>query len=133
SWRGLSPPAIGAVITVSLAGDFAGTYLIGVYADRWGRRRTLSVLAVVMALTGVLFGLVSAYPVLLAAAFLGTLGTTASETAPFLPVEQAMIAEREQGGGRTWAFARYNVVALFAGALGALSAGLPDVLSRLGV
>src|SRR5258708_2698531 len=83
SRRDLSPVAIGGIITISLVGDFAGTYLIGLYADRWGRRRTLTVLALLMALTGLIFGLISLYPLLLIAAFLGTLGSTASETAPF--------------------------------------------------
>jgi MFS family permease len=79
---GLPTTAIGALITVSLVGDFAGTYAIGLFADRWGRRRTLAGLALLMAATGAVFGLVRAYPLLLLAAFFGTLGTSASETAP---------------------------------------------------
>src|SRR5579883_657242 len=82
---GISPVQIGVLITVSLIGDFCGTYVIGLYADRWGRRRTLAVLALLMAATGATFGLTAFYPVLLVAAFFGTLGTTGSETAPFLP------------------------------------------------
>jgi MFS family permease len=89
--EGLTPVAIGALVTVSLLGDFCGTSLIGRYADGWGRRRTLVVLALIMALTGLIFGLSSFYPLLLITAFCGTLGTTASETAPFLPLDQAMI------------------------------------------
>jgi len=90
SRAGFSPVAIGILITVSLMGDFVGTYLIGLFADRWGRRRVLSILALLMAATGLVFGLVTVYGVLLAAAFFGTLGTSASETAPFLPIEQAI-------------------------------------------
>src|SRR5262245_23814501 len=52
---GLSLAAIGVLITVSLAGDFCSTCAVGVFADRWGRRRTLAVLAVLMAATGVVF------------------------------------------------------------------------------
>src|ERR1700686_2945073 len=52
SQRGLSPVAIGAIITVSLAGDFCGTYLIGLRADRWGKRRSLVFLAGPKELTG---------------------------------------------------------------------------------
>ncbi len=133
SAAGLSPAAIGALVTVSLVGDFCSTYLIGLWADRWGRRRTLVVLALLMAATGATFGLTSFYPVLLVAAFLGTLGTTASETAPFLPIEQAMLAEIAPAEKRTGLFARYNLVASFAGALGALAAGLPDLLVRAGL
>ena len=86
---GYSPAAIGVLITVSLAGDFCGTYAIGLFADRWGRRRTLAILALLMAATGAIFGLTVLYPILLVAAFFGTLGTSGSETAPFLPIEQA--------------------------------------------
>jgi hypothetical protein len=32
---GFSPAAIGALVTVSLAGDFLGTLIIGHYDDRW--------------------------------------------------------------------------------------------------
>src|SRR5579859_1481192 len=133
SAAGLSPAAIGGIITLSLAGDFVGTYLIGILADRWGRRRTLVALALLMAATGAVFGLTRFYPVLLVAAFFGTLGTTASETAPFLPIEQAMLAQIGAAERRTALFARYNLVASFAGALGALAAGLPDLLTRAGL
>jgi hypothetical protein len=85
---GFSAPAIGALVSVSLAGDLCGTYLIGLYADRWGRRRTLVVLALLLAATGVVVALVRVYPVLLIAAFCGTRGTSGSETAPFLPIER---------------------------------------------
>jgi MFS family permease len=133
SAAGLSPAAIGAIVTVSLVGDFCSTYLIGLWADRWGRRRTLVTLALLMAATGAVFGLTHFFPALLVAAFFGTLGTTASETAPFLPIEQAMLAQITPAGERTSHFARYNLVASFAGALGALTAGLPDLLARAGL
>jgi MFS family permease len=133
STAGFSPAAIGALITVSLVGDFCGTYVIGLCADRWGRRRTLAILALLMALTGATFGLIRVYPVLLGAAFFGTLGTSASETAPFLPIEQAMLPQTGPPERRTELFARYNLVASFAGAGGALAAGLPDLLTPAGL
>lgn len=133
SERGLSPVEIGAIITASLVGDFCGTYLIALHADRWGRRRTLAALASLMAVTGVIFGLLSLYPLLLVAGFFGTLGTSASETAPFLPIEQAILPQIVEGQRRIATFARYNLVASFAGALGALTAGLPDLLTHAGL
>ena len=129
---GFSPAAIGALVTVSLAGDFLGTLVIGHYADRWGRRRTLALLALLMALTGLIFDFIHWFPLLLLAAFAGTLGTSASETAPFLPIEQAMLGSQGTGAERTSLFARYNLVASLAGACGALIAGLPALLARAG-
>src|SRR5258706_9770192 len=131
--EGFSLVAIGVLITVSLLGDMVGTYVIGLVADSWGRRRTLALLALLMAATGVIFGLVTSYPVLLLAAFFGTLGTTASETAPFLPIDQAMIAQVTLPERRTALFARYNLVASLSAALGALAAGLPDLLTQAGL
>jgi MFS family permease len=133
SQEGLTPVAIGALVTVSLLGDFCSTLLIGRFADGWGRRRTLVVLALVMALTGLIFGLTAFYPLLLVAAFCGTLGTTASETAPFLPLEQAMLPQVLPATDRTAWFANYNLVASFAAALGGLAAALPAALEHLGV
>jgi len=130
---GFSPAAIGILITVSLVGDVLGTYVIGIVADTWGRRRTLALLGVLMAGTGVIFGLTRSYPLLLGAAFFGTLGISASETAPFLPVDQAMIAQVTEPEQRTALFARYNLVAAFSVAVGALGAGLPDALVHLGI
>jgi MFS family permease len=137
--QGISPTAIGLLVSVSLAGDLVGALLIGRWADHWGRRRTLITLALLMAATGLVFGLAGVfhrarwYPVLLVAAFFGTLGTTSSETAPFLPIEQAMLGQLGTSQDRTRRFARYNLVAVSAAALGALVAGSPDLLARHGI
>jgi MFS family permease len=133
STEGFSPVSIGILITVSLAGDMVGTYVIGIAADGWGRRRVLALLALLMAATGVIFGLTNLYALLLLAAFFGTLGITASETAPFLPIDQAMIAQITKPEHRTALFARYNLVASFSVAVGALSAGLPAFLALIGL
>jgi MFS family permease len=130
SRQGVSPIGIGVIVSVSLAGDLLGTLLIGRRADMWGRRRTLVVLALLMAVTGLVFGFVGAYALLLVAAFFGTLGTSASETASFLPIEQAMLGQVGEAQDSTRRFARYNLVAVLAAAVGALAAGLPDLLSR---
>src|SRR5256884_5942627 len=131
--EGFSPVAIGVLITVSLVGDMVGTYVIGLFADTWGRRRTLALLSLLMAATGIIFGLVTSYCVLLLAAFFGTLGTSASETAPFLPIDQTMIAQVTAPEQRTSVFARYILAASFSAAAGALAPGLPGLLTRTGL
>lgn len=130
---GFTPVAIGGLLTAALVGDFCATYLISLFADRWGRRRTLIWLALIMAATGVIYGVTRYYPALLLAAFVGTLGTSGSETAPFLPIEQAMLPQTCTPDRRTELFARYNLIASLAGALGALAAGAPDALTRAGL
>src|SRR5260370_30094734 len=108
--EGFSPAAIGVLITVSLVGDMVGTYVIGLLADTWGRRRMLAGLSLLMAATGVIFGLGTSYPVLLVAAVFGTLGTTASETAPFLPIDHAILAPITTPERPTAPFARFHLV-----------------------
>ncbi len=93
----------------------------------------LALLSLLMAATGVIFGLVTSYPVLLVAAFFGTLGTSASETAPFLPIDQAMIAQVTEPERRTALFARYNLIASGSSAGGALVAGVPGLLTQAGL
>jgi len=128
--EGFEPAAIGILITVSLVGDMVGTYVIGLVTDTWGRRHTLALLSLLMAGTGLIFGLMTSYPVLLGAAFFGTLGTSASETAPFLPIDQAMIAQVTGPSRRTALFARYNLIAQLGAAGGALVVGLPGLLTQ---
>lgn len=130
---GFTPVSIGALITIALAGNFVGTYLIGLYADRWGRRRTLLALAALMALTGATYAVTRFYPALALAAFFGVLGASSSETAPFLPIDQAMLPQTTTPDHRTALFARYNLIASLAGALGSLAAALPDLLARVGL
>ncbi len=129
--EGYTPLAIGLLITIALIGDMIGTYIIAFNADTWGRRRTFMIIACFMVITGVVFGLTTSYPILLLAAFLGTLGASGSETAPFLPLDQAMIAHIVPTEQRTALFARYNLIASLSIAIGALGAGLPDLLVRL--
>lgn len=131
--EGFSPVSIGVLITVSLLGDMLSTYVIGLLADIWGRRRILALLALLMAATGVVFWLVTNYSVLLLTAFFGTLGASASETAPFLPIDQAMLAQITPPERRTALFARYNLVAQLCSAGGALAAGLPVLLTGPGL
>src|SRR5713226_5060720 len=131
--RQLSYGLLAVILGVVLAGEGFSPAAIGVLADTWGRRRMLAGLSLLMAATGVIFGLVTSYPVLLVAAFFGTLGTTASETAPFLPIDQAILAQITTPERRTALFARYNLVASFSAAGGALVAGLPGLLVQAGL
>ncbi|HYY55534.1 MAG TPA: MFS transporter, partial [Candidatus Dormibacteraeota bacterium] len=62
---GLEPVGIGIVITLAIAGSAAMTILWSLLADRVGRRRTVSVMAFLMAAGGLLFAFASD-PLLLA-------------------------------------------------------------------
>jgi MFS family permease len=130
---GLDTTVIGAIFTAALAGGAAMTIGLTAVADRLGRRRMLMAGALLMAFAGTVFALTS-NPVLLAlAAIVGTISPSGKEVGPFLSIEQAVLPQTISGEQRTSVFAAYNIVASLAGAVGALAAGVPDLLGIGGV
>ncbi len=121
---GMSEQQIGFVLTLTLIGDAALSLLVTQIADRVGRRRMLIVSASLMIFAGVTFAMTSDTWLLIVAAFIGTLSPTGHEAGPFLPLEQAALAQLTPGSQRTRVFAWYNLVGSFAAGLGAWSGGM---------
>jgi MFS family permease len=70
---GWSDFSMGLFMTLTLVGDVAGSWILTAYADKWGRRRVLSVGAGLMAISGAVFASTSAFGWLLAAAVVGVI------------------------------------------------------------
>jgi MFS family permease len=119
---GDSPASIGLLLAVAAAGSVCASILLGAFADRLGRRNSLLLSAGLMAVAGVVFASSESYPLLLAAAFVGTVSPSTNDNTPFSGVEQAILAQTCPDDRHTALFARYNLVALLAGALGGLAA-----------
>jgi MFS family permease len=133
SEQGLEEKQIGLLLTLTLVGDTAISLWITTHADKLGRRRMLLVGAALMVLAGVVFALTGNFILLLAAAIVGVISPSGNEVGPFLPVEQASLAQLVTGRRRTRVFAWYNLVGSFATALGALAGGwLAQVLQEDG-
>jgi MFS family permease len=126
---GFSPVEIGAIVTSTLLGSAVLTLLVGLLGDRLDPRRLLLGATLLMAATGLGFAQVTAFWPLLVVAFVGTLNPSAGDVSVFLPTEQAMLAGLTDARGRTRLFALYNLSGTFAGALGALAAGVPAWLA----
>src|SRR5439155_2216152 len=126
--RGFGAVEVGAIATASLAGSSLLAVLVGVQAHRFPARGVLLGAALLMALTGATFALVDGFWPLLLVAFVGTLNPSAGDVSLFLPLEQARLAHTAADRDRTALFARYSLVGSLAGALGALGAGLPQLL-----
>ncbi len=126
---GHGPFEIGALVTAALLGSAALTLGVGLAGDRIPARAVLLAGCGLMAMTGICFGALSAYGPLLVVAFVGTLNPSSGDVSVFLPTEQALLAEGSAPEDRTALFARYNLAGGFAGALGALAAGLPGRLA----
>src|ERR1700738_4145045 len=91
--RGLSPGLIGWALGVGLAGaSFSGLAGASV-ASRLGRRRTLAVSGVLMALTGLDLALATQPALLVASGLTGMLGAASLDLGPFAAVEQAVLTE----------------------------------------
>jgi MFS family permease len=114
---------IGLLLSLTLAGDTLISLWLTTRADRVGRRRVLVIGALLVVAAGAVFGLASAFPVLLLAATIGVISPSGNEVGPFLAVEQASLSETLPGSKRTSVFAWYNLVGSVATAIGALVAG----------
>ena len=115
---------IGLLLSLTLAGDTLISLWLTTRADRVGRRRVLTIGALLMAGAGAVFGVAGAFPVLLLAATVGVISPSGNEVGPFLAVEQAALSQTLPGSRRTSVFAWYNLVGSVATALGALVAGV---------
>jgi MFS family permease len=131
---GLDEKQIGLLFTLTLAGDAGISLWLTTSADRFGRKRTLIVGALLMLGAGMAFLLTRNVVVLMAAAIIGVISPSGNEIGPFLSVEQAALSHLLPNEKRTQTFAWYNLVGSFATATGALAGGwLAQVLQTRGM
>ncbi len=120
---GFSEARIGLLLSLTLFGDIAVSLLLTTTADRFGRRRTLAIGAVLMLLAGAAFAASRDFGVLLLAATIGVISPSGNEVGPFLSVEQAALSQIVPESGRTQVFGWYNLAGSVATAMGALASG----------
>src|SRR5207245_6242509 len=109
------------------------TIFWSVVADRYGRRRTIATMAVLMFVGGLLFALTDSFWPLVVGAFTGTISATSSEVGVFQTVEQAILPQTAPDDRRTWLFSIYNMCANFAGAFGSLAAASVGFFAAIGL
>ncbi|HMA53175.1 MAG TPA: MFS transporter, partial [Acidobacteriota bacterium] len=120
---GLREQQIGLLFTLTLAGDAGVTLWLTTTADRFGRKRTLIVGAVLMFAAAAVFMVTRNAVILMAAAIIGVISPSGNEIGPFLSIEQAALSQLLPAERRTRVFAWYNLAGSVATALGALSGG----------
>ncbi|MCM2341232.1 MFS transporter [Rhodoferax sp.] len=120
---GLTEQQIGLLFSLTLAGDAAVSLWLTTSADRFGRRRTLQIGALLMLGAGLVFILTNNIVLLMAAAIIGVISPSGNEIGPFLSVEQAGLSQIIPDEKRTQVFAWYNLAGSFATATGALGGG----------
>ena len=128
--RGFSTSAIGLLIGVGMAANAVGTVMAGLYADAWGRRRTLVVLGLLTG-TGYMavawFDSLAALLIVAAVAMLNGMGRDRGAASA---IEQALLPSTTSDVNRTWTMAWYNAAIDIGHASGAGGAILPTVLTR---
>lgn len=121
---GLSEGQIGLLFTLTLAGDAGISLWLTTTADRFGRRKTLILGALLMIFAGLVFAFTHDPVLLMIAAIVGVVSPSGNEIGPFLSIEQAALSHLLPDEKRTQVFAWYNLVGSFATATGALCGGL---------
>jgi MFS family permease len=128
---GLSSAKIGMLLSLTLVGDIVVSLVITTRADRVGRRRMLILGAALVAIGGVLFAATDSFAVLLMAATIAVISPSGGDVGPFLPIEQAALAQIVPPARRMDVFAWYNLVGSVATAFGALAGGLLAKAAKL--
>jgi len=101
---GLSDDRIGLLLMLTLLGDVAVSLWVTTRADRIGRRRMLAVGAMLMLGAAAVFAGTANFWLLLLAATIGVISPSGNEVGPFLPIEQAALAQlcRPKSARTSW-------------------------------
>lgn len=130
---GFTGAQVGQVTTATLLGSAAMTLGVGLRGHRFSRRHLLLAVSLLMIATGLVFSVASSFPLIVMAAFLGTMNPSSGDVSVFLPTEQALLSATVPDRERTAVFARFSLVAFVFGAVGSIAAGYPDRLVRANV
>ncbi len=128
---GYSPIFVGIVLSASVLSSVMYNVLVSAFSDRFGRGKSLVLLSIMMALSGILLIADVSAVSLVIAAIIGAMSVTGSETGPFLAIEQSAMTRTVKDKDRTKAFGLYNFLGYSAAAFGALFSGLPSFFSSL--
>lgn len=128
--RGLSSTAIGLTLTIGLLSAAIGGVIGAALSSRIGRRRTLALAGMLMAVAGVDLAFGTSPMLLALAASTGMLGAANVDFGAYASIEQAALAESVSPRSRNLAFARYSLTGGLAAALGAFVAGSATNLER---
>jgi MFS family permease len=129
--RGFDAAEIGVVVAAGLGGGAAAALVVTLVGDRFGRRRSLVLVAVLGAAGGLGVVLGTELGVVVAAACVGMVNGMGRDRGAALIIDQVVLPATSSDAERTKAFAWYNVVQDAGHALGGLVAGAPALLHRV--
>jgi MFS family permease len=131
---GYGAVALGTLLAFSAITAAAVSMVVGVAADRVGRKKCLIAISIMLGLGGLGFGLVRSFTWLVICASIGSIGRggalAGGAWGPFYPAVQALVAEHSSDYDRTRIFGAFSFVGVMAAASGTLLAGLPSLLEH---
>jgi MFS family permease len=122
--QGFSDEQIGLFMTLTLLGDVVISLLLTLIADTLGRRRTLLLGAVSMAISGAVFATTSNYAALLLAAIIGVISPSGNEIGPFRAIEESTLAHLVTEDKRSDVYTWYVVLAVLGTSTGLAVGGV---------
>lgn len=125
---GWNPLLIGFTISLGLLGCALGTLAVTLFSDRFGRRQSLFLLSMLMAVGGIIFAFASHASLLILGALIGMLNGMGRDRGAGLTIEQSILPQTTNEAERTKVFAWYNLTIDAGHAVGALLSSLPAVL-----
>ena len=132
---GYGAVSLGVLLGFSAIAAAGISMLVGVLADRFGRKNCLIAISVMLGGGAVAFAFASNFTWIVIFAAIGSIGRggalAGGAWGPFYPAVQALVAERTTDYNRTRVFGAFSFVGVGAAALGTLLAGLPSVLHRV--
>ena len=121
---------IGIVLSTAVLGGVFSTILVVLFADKVGRRKSLSALSLLTALTGIILAVTSDFVLLAVGLFIGSLSLIGGEIGPFLSIEQSIIPQISTEPERNRAFSMYNFIGYAGFSLGSLAGVIPEILEK---
>lgn len=127
--------ALGTLLAFSAIVAAGVSMLVGVLADRFGRKNCLAAISVMLALGAIGFAFARSFTWLVVFASLGSIGRggalAGGAWGPFYPAVQPLVAEASTDYNRTTVFGAFSFVGVIVAAAGTLLAGLPQLLHRV--
>ncbi|KAL8947018.1 MAG: hypothetical protein Q9222_006659, partial [Ikaeria aurantiellina] len=123
---------IGLFMTMTIWGDVVISFILTLFADSLGRRRTLMLGAALMTGSGIVFAFTGNYWLLVIASILGVISPNGNEIGPFKAIEESTLSQLTSAAIRSDIFAWYTLLGNAGTACGIIICGwLVEWLQRL--
>lgn len=131
--EGYSAAQLGLLFTAGAVISAVLTAVVGLMADRWGRKPFLIIFPALTAVAGVIFAFTTNFAILLVASGVGGIGRGGGAGGggaggAYFPAEQALLTEQCSPKDRNAVFAGLSFLGTIAAAIGALLSFTPDIL-----